>query len=82
MDSPSACLRAPEEAVIQKLEKTAPILLFHVLFLFHCFMAMPLNVCCKGFFPSLRTSHIFSKSFFFFFLTYFATDSLESLDLV
>lgn len=81
MESPSACLWAPEEAAIQKFEKIAPILLFHVLFLFHCFMTMPLNVCCKGFFPSLRTSHIFSKSFFFF-LTYFATDSLESLDLV
>lgn len=59
MDAPSASLQAPEEVVIQKLGKIAPILLFHVLFLFNYFMTMLLNVCSMGFFPSLRTSHFF-----------------------
>lgn len=34
VDSPRVCLRAPEEAVIQKQERVAPILLFHLVFSF------------------------------------------------
>lgn len=77
---PQYMLMGPRRGGVSEIRKdcTNPVISCP---LFHWFMTMFLNVCSRVFFPSLSASYFFPKSIGFF-LTYFATDSLESLDLV